>query len=79
MPRELSTRLEALGAEIVNAKGDDSCVVDRRLIMGASPLASNNIGKLAATTRLHRAEVRLPPPGRSLYPCASGQRREVGG
>ena len=52
MPWELSTRLEALGAKIVNTKGDDTCMVDRRLITGASPLASDKLGKLAATTLL---------------------------
>ena len=52
MPWELSTRLQNLGAKIVNTKGDATCVVDRRLITGASPQASDKLGKLAATTLL---------------------------
>jgi len=56
MPWELSTKLEGLGAEIVNTKGDDTCVVDRRLITGASPLASDNLGRLAATTLLNHLD-----------------------
>ena len=36
----------------MNTKGDDTCVVDRRLITGASPLASDKLGRLAATTLL---------------------------
>jgi molecular chaperone Hsp31 and glyoxalase 3 len=52
MPWELSTKLESLGVKLVNTKMDDTCVADRKLITGASPLASNNLGKLAATTLL---------------------------
>ena len=54
MPSELSNVLASLGVQIVNTKGDDTCVVDRRLITGASPEASNNLGRLAATTLLDR-------------------------
>ena len=54
MPWRLGERLAALGAKIVNSKGDKTCCVDRRLITGASPLASNDLGKLAATTLLGR-------------------------
>ena len=52
MPWRLGERLTALGAKIVNTKGDKTCCVDRHLITGASPLASNELGKLAATTLL---------------------------
>ena len=52
MPFELSNTLASLGAQIVNTKGDDTCVVDRRLITGASPAASDNLGRLAAMTLL---------------------------
>ncbi len=50
MPWRLQEKLTALGANVVNTKGDKTCCVDRRLITGASPLASNELGKLAATT-----------------------------
>lgn len=52
MPWELSTRLEALGVRLANTKGDDTCILDRRLITGASPQASDKLGRLAATTLL---------------------------
>ena len=52
MPWELSTTLTELGVRVVNTKGDDTCVIDRRLITGASPQASDKLGQLAATTLL---------------------------
>jgi len=52
MPFGLSERLEGLGAKIINTKSDDTVCRDRLLITGASPLASNNLGKLAAETLL---------------------------
>ena len=52
MPWRLGEKLTGLGAKIVNTKSDKTCVVDRQLITGASPLAANNLGKLAATTLL---------------------------
>ncbi|MGB1206539.1 MAG: glyoxalase III HchA [Chitinophagales bacterium] len=52
MPWGLSEKLKSLGAKLVNTKGDDTVCVDRKLITGASPLASNNLGKLAANTLL---------------------------
>jgi molecular chaperone Hsp31 and glyoxalase 3 len=48
----LSEKLKSLGAKLVNKKGDNTTCRDRRLITGASPLASNNLGKLAAETLL---------------------------
>ena len=52
MPWGLSEKLKSLGAKLVNKKGDNTTCRDRRLITGASPLASNNLGKLAAETLL---------------------------
>ncbi len=52
MPWALSTKLEDLGATLVNTKSDNTTQVDRKLITGASPLAANELGKLAANTLL---------------------------
>ena len=52
MPSGLSEPLKELGANIVNTKMDKTVCLDRRLITGASPLASNELGKLAASTLL---------------------------
>ena len=52
MPSGLSEKLKTLGANIVNTESDNTVVVDRKLITGASPLASNDLGKLAAETLL---------------------------
>lgn len=52
MPWGLSEKLKSLGANIVNTKSDKTVCLDRRLITGASPLASNELGKLAAQTLL---------------------------
>jgi molecular chaperone Hsp31 and glyoxalase 3 len=52
MPWALSDKLTGLGANIVNTKSDKTVCVDRKLITGASPLASNELGKLAANTLL---------------------------
>ena len=52
MPWELSTKLESLGVKLANTKSDDTVCLDRKLITGASPLASNELGKLAANTLL---------------------------
>ena len=54
MAFEVSEKLKRLGATIVNSKADKMTVVDRMLITGASPLASNELGKLAAKTLLKR-------------------------
>jgi molecular chaperone Hsp31 and glyoxalase 3 len=53
MPYELGEKLKHLGLTIVNKKADDTCHVDRNLITGASPEASNNLGRLAAQTLLN--------------------------
>lgn len=52
MPHGLSEKLKGLGATIVNSESDNTVCVDRKLITGASPLASNDLGKLAAKTLL---------------------------
>jgi len=52
MPHGLSEKMKALGAIVVNSESDNTVCVDRKLITGASPLASNDLGKLAAKTLL---------------------------
>ena len=52
MPLGLSEKLKSLGANIVNSKSDKTVCLDRKLITGASPLASNELGKLAVETLL---------------------------
>ena len=52
MPSGLSEKLKGLGANIINTESDKTVVLDRKLITGASPLASNELGKLAANTLL---------------------------
>ena len=52
MPHGLSEKLKSLGVNLMNTKSDKSVCVDRKLITGASPLASNELVKLAANTLL---------------------------
>lgn len=52
MPTTLSAKLKSLGVTIMNTEADKTVYVDRKLITGASPLASNELGKLAAKTLL---------------------------
>jgi molecular chaperone Hsp31 and glyoxalase 3 len=52
MPWGLSEKMKSLGVNLMNSKSDKSVCLDRRLITGASPLASNELGKLAAKTLL---------------------------
>lgn len=52
MTNGLSEKLKSLGANLMNTKSDNTVCVDRKLITGASPLASNDLGKLAAKTLL---------------------------
>jgi D-lactate dehydratase / protein deglycase len=54
MPYGLSEKLKNLGVNLVNTKMDKTVCVDRRLITGSSPLASNELGKLAANTLLKK-------------------------
>jgi molecular chaperone Hsp31 and glyoxalase 3 len=42
---------------MVNKKADKTVCLDRKLITGASPLASNELGKLAASTLLKELAV----------------------
>jgi molecular chaperone Hsp31 and glyoxalase 3 len=50
----VSERLKSLGANIINTESDNTVCVDRKLITGASPLASNELGKLASETLLKK-------------------------
>ena len=52
MPYGLSEQLKSLGVNLMNTKMDKTVCVDRKLITGSSPLASNELGKLAANTLL---------------------------
>jgi len=52
MTHGLSENLKNLGANLMNSKMDKTVHADRKLITGASPLASNELGKLAANTLL---------------------------
>jgi len=52
MSSGVSEQLKSLGANVINDAADDSVCRDRKLITGASPLASNALGKLAAETML---------------------------
>lgn len=54
MPWRVEEKLTALGAKIVNTKADKTCCIDRRLITGASPLAANDLGKLAVEKLLEQ-------------------------
>lgn len=53
MPWYVEELIKTLGAKIMNTKADDRCHVDRRLVTGASPKASNALGRLAAETVLN--------------------------
>ena len=55
MPWLVGEKLRELGVEILNTDITGQCHQDRRLITGDSPLASNNIGKLAAEALLQEA------------------------
>ncbi|MDA9986562.1 protein deglycase HchA [Crocinitomicaceae bacterium] len=52
MPYGLSEKLKSLGVNLMNTKMDKTVCVDRRLITGSSPLASNELGKVASNTLL---------------------------
>ena len=56
MPGQLTwhfgERLEALGVTILNREPDDATHKDRKVMTGASPLAANALGRLAAETLL---------------------------
>lgn len=52
MPWIYGERLNKLGVTIINEAADNTVHMDRKLITGASPLAANAFGKLAATELL---------------------------
>jgi molecular chaperone Hsp31 and glyoxalase 3 len=52
MPWFLAEKLQELGVEVLNHDMTGRCHQDRRLITGDSPLASNNLGKLAVEALL---------------------------
>ena len=52
MPWRLGEELSKRGVTLVNSKADDTCCVHRNLITGASPLAANELGKVAVATLL---------------------------
>ncbi|PXX51025.1 glyoxalase III HchA [Aquitalea magnusonii] len=52
LPWPLAESLAKLGVEILNSGISGQCYQDRKLITGDSPLAANNIGKLAANALL---------------------------
>jgi molecular chaperone Hsp31 and glyoxalase 3 len=52
MKAGVSERLKNFGAIIINTESDKTTVRDRDLITGASPLASDELGKLAVSTLL---------------------------
>jgi molecular chaperone Hsp31 and glyoxalase 3 len=52
MPWFVAEKLRGLGVEVLNRDITGKCHQDRKLITGDSPLASNNIGKLAADALL---------------------------
>ncbi len=52
MPWIYGKKLNDLGVTIVNTEADNTVYIDRKLITGASPLAANAFGKLAATELL---------------------------
>jgi molecular chaperone Hsp31 and glyoxalase 3 len=52
MPYKYGEKLNDLGVTIINKEADNTVHKDRKLITGASPLAANAFGKLAATELL---------------------------
>lgn len=52
MPWIYGEQLNKLGVTIINEAADNTVYIDRKLISGASPLAANAFGKLAATELL---------------------------
>ncbi len=50
----VSEKLKSLGVNLMNTKMDKTVCADRGLITGASPLASNELGKLAVKTLLEK-------------------------
>jgi len=57
MPWLVGEKLRELGVEILNQDITGKCHQDRKLLTGDSPLASNNLGKLAAEALLREVGV----------------------
>lgn len=55
MPWFVAEKLQALGVEVLNRDITGKCHQDRKLLTGDSPLASNNLGVLAADALLQEA------------------------
>ena len=53
---KMGKKLKAVGVTIMNKIALHTCHIDRRLISGASPLASNEFGRLAAKTLLEATQ-----------------------
>jgi molecular chaperone Hsp31 and glyoxalase 3 len=56
MPWLVGQKLKELGVEILNTDITGKCHQDRKLLTGDSPLASNNLGILAAETLLREVQ-----------------------
>ena len=52
MPSGVSEKLKDLGVTLMNRKADNTVCIDRLLITGASPLAADALGQLAAKSLL---------------------------
>ena len=57
MPWLVGEKLKELGVEILNTDITGKCHRDRKLLTGDSPLASNNLGVLAAEALLREVGV----------------------
>ena len=58
LPWQFGAKLKELGVTIANSEPDESVRKDRKLLTGASPLAANALGKLAAETLLAEVAAR---------------------
>ncbi|HKK38249.1 MAG TPA: glyoxalase III HchA [Cryomorphaceae bacterium] len=58
VPWKFGEKLKERGVEIVNKMADKTCHTDRNLITGASPLAANDFGKMAAKALLEKESER---------------------
>ncbi|MGI8569204.1 MAG: hypothetical protein ACR2KT_09155 [Methylocella sp.] len=56
LPWFVGEKLKNLGVEVLNQDITGRCHKDRKLITGDSPLASNNIGKMAAEALLEEVK-----------------------
>ncbi len=58
VPWQFGKELKKRGVKVTNLLADKSCKVDRNLISGASPLAANDFGKLAAEELLKQVNAK---------------------